>query len=70
MLCAYAVDDISVANTNTYHALRAALRAMLFPSQLQIQAERSERSGRRNRKMTDDEKSAARGYDGMRAIGG
>src|SRR5688572_17540449 len=38
MLCAYAVDDISVANTNTYHALRAALRAMLFPSQLQIQA--------------------------------
>jgi hypothetical protein len=33
------VDDINVANTNTYHALRAALRAMLFPSQLQIQAD-------------------------------
>jgi hypothetical protein len=32
MLCAYAVDDNIVVNTNTYHALRAALRAMLFPS--------------------------------------
>src|SRR5688500_16564445 len=32
MLCAYAVDDNIIVNTNTYHAPRAALRAMLFPS--------------------------------------